>query len=396
MRGAGAHIRRWHTSRRGQRRRVTRRSAGVLAAAVVTAVAGLCSPALGASPRVTSARSCIRHLRPPTPTHSSATRHSRPRTPTRPPQTCLRRLLPVRSTSPATIGQWSAPFTPANSVTAVHMVLMDTGKVLEWTMHYVSSPATRTSPCRRSPTVYDPVTRKAKRVPIPRSTTTSSACTQPRCPTVTSSWSAASTPITATPGKAYRSCSSSIPSRMTWTVAPSMHQGRWYPSVIHLADGRDVAIGGHLGGKRNAPNYDVEAFPATGIGPQVVAEYKVGVGEDMYPSEFQLAERADLLDRVQGDELHRPSHVEDHERPGTRRPPVHVPERHHPADHAGRRLPDPAHRRPQRRPADELGATTTSERIDMSSTTPAWTGEEAAARSRGPTRILCCSPTARC
>src|SRR4051812_47780493 len=48
--------------------------------------------------------------------------------------------LAVRSTKPQVIGQWSAPFTPPGAVTAIHMVLLRTGKVLEWSMHGVKKP----------------------------------------------------------------------------------------------------------------------------------------------------------------------------------------------------------------------------------------------------------------
>ncbi|HEY1737734.1 MAG TPA: hypothetical protein VGI86_03440, partial [Acidimicrobiia bacterium] len=156
------------SARSRRRRRGTRAGAGVLAIAFVTAIAGLCSPALGASPRAAApnARSAVAATSadpdalvsdeavPPADANSPAAK-------------LPAASLPVRSSSPAVIGQWSAPFTPGNAVTAVHMVLLDTGKVLEWTMHYVKLPGDSYQSLQAIASVYDPVTRKAKRVDPP-------------------------------------------------------------------------------------------------------------------------------------------------------------------------------------------------------------------------------------
>jgi hypothetical protein len=195
--------------------------------------------------------------------------------------------LPVKSAAPNVIGQWSAPYTPPGAVTAVHMVLMDTGKILMWTMHAITLPGDTYKSQQAIAAVYDPVTKKAKRVDPPvddnifcgYATTLSDG----RILVIggldpDNGYSGQGIPIVLT----------FDPVTLQWAVAPPMHQGRWYPSLVHLADGRNIAIGGHAGGNRNTPNNDVEVIPPTVTAPTVVAQYKVGAGEDMYPSEFQL------------------------------------------------------------------------------------------------------------
>ncbi len=195
--------------------------------------------------------------------------------------------LPVRSASPSVIGSWSAPFTPANAVTAVHMVLMDSGKILEWGVHYVTLKGDTYPSLQAIASVVDPVTHTARRVdpPVDNNIFCGYATTLPdgRILVVGGldpdhGYSGMGVPIVLT----------FDPVTETWAVAPPMHQGRWYPSLMHLADGRAVAIGGHAGGARNVPNNDIEVIPTDVSVPQVVAQYKVGAGEDMYPSEFQL------------------------------------------------------------------------------------------------------------
>ncbi|HEY3831023.1 MAG TPA: galactose oxidase-like domain-containing protein [Acidimicrobiia bacterium] len=369
-----------------------RASAGVLAAATVTALAGLCSPALGASSNATSASARSK---------SSAAAASSagldqlvsdeavpPADANSPAANLPAATLPVRSAAPAVVGQWSAPFTPGNSVTAVHMVLMDTGKVLEWTMHYVKLPGDSYQSLQAIASVYDPVTKKAKRVdpPIDNNIFCSYATTLSNGDVLVvggidpdNGYSGQGVPIVLI----------FDPVAMTWTVAPSMNQGRWYPSVIHLADGRDVAIGGHLGGKRNAPNYDVEAFPATGIGPQVVAQYKVGAGEDMYPSEFQLpngqifsivSKATNYIDPVTWKITNGPALVaHQYTYPNGTILPI-TPGGDFQIQLTGGRSGGPQ---------TSWGATTTSERIDMSSsTTPAWQAKKPLPQPRTNTNTV--------
>src|SRR5205823_2705098 len=75
--------------------------------------------------------------------------------------------LPVRSASPSAIGAWGAPFTTPGAVTAVHMVLMDTGKLLFWAGHAVKLPGDSYYSQQAIASVYDPVTHTARRVDPP-------------------------------------------------------------------------------------------------------------------------------------------------------------------------------------------------------------------------------------
>jgi hypothetical protein len=360
----------------------------VLAAAVVTAIAGLCPPALGASSRAASrstpGQSALASSDPDALVSDEAVPPADANSPT---AKLPAALLPVRSTSPAVIGQWSAPFTPGNSVTAVHMVLLDTGKVLEWTMHYVKLPGDSYQSLQAIASVYDPVTRKAKRVdpPVDNNIFCGYATTLSNGDVLVvggidpdDGYSGQGVPIVLI----------FDPVALTWTIAPSMHQGRWYPSVVHLADGRDVAIGGHLGGKRNAPNYDVEAFPATGIGPQVVAQYKVGAGEDMYPSEFQLpngqifsivSKATNYINPVTWKITNGPALVaHQYTYPNGTILPI-TPGGDFQIQLTGGRSGGPQ---------TSWGATTTSERIDMSSTTPAWQAKTPLPQARTNTNTV--------
>jgi hypothetical protein len=195
--------------------------------------------------------------------------------------------LPVKNAAPAAIGQWSAPFTPAGGITAIHMVLMDTGKILMWTDHAVKEKGESYTEYQAIAEVYDPVTRKAKRVDPPLDNNIfcgyATTLADGRVLVVGGldpdhGYSGQGIPVVLT----------FDPVAMKWTVAPPMHQGRWYPSLVRLANGSTVVIGGHTGSARNVPNNDVEVIPPNVTAPQLVAQYKVGAGEDMYPSEFQL------------------------------------------------------------------------------------------------------------
>ena len=196
-------------------------------------------------------------------------------------------FLPVASASSSAIGQWSPPVTPASAVTAVHMVLLDTGKVLMWTVHYVKLAGDSYQSLQTIASVYDPATHKARRVdpPVDDNIFCGYAATlaDGRILVV-----GGTDPDHGYSGQGIPVVLTFDPVTEKWATAPSMHQGRWYPSLLRLADNRSVVIGGHLGGKRNAPNYDVETISPSVGAPQVVAQYKVGAGEDMYPSEFQL------------------------------------------------------------------------------------------------------------
>ncbi len=196
-------------------------------------------------------------------------------------------LIPTWSTSAAVTGQWSTAVTPANAVTAVHMVLMRTGKVLIWTDHSVKPPGSTYYEMQAIASVYDPVTHTARRVDPPLDYNIfcgyATTLADGRVLVVggldpDNGYSGQGLPIVLT----------FDPATEQWTIAPPMHQGRWYPSLVRLTDGRTVVVGGHAGGARNIPNHDVEVIAPTVGTPQLVAQYNIGAGEDMYPSEFQL------------------------------------------------------------------------------------------------------------
>ncbi len=195
--------------------------------------------------------------------------------------------LPVKSNLPSDIGQWGAPATPGGIVTAVHMALLYTGKILMWTTHSVKVPGESYPEQQAIASIYDPTTKKSRRVDPPLDNNIfcgfANTLADGRLLVIgglnpNDGYSGEGIPVVLT----------FDPATEKWTKAPPMHQGRWYPSLVRLADGRAVAIGGHAGGRRNVPNYDVEVIPPNVGAPQLVAQYKLGAGEDMYPSEFQL------------------------------------------------------------------------------------------------------------
>jgi hypothetical protein len=194
--------------------------------------------------------------------------------------------LKVANRAPSAIGQWSAPYTPPGSVIAIHAVMMHTGKVLMWTMHQVPGDGSGYEE-QAIAAVYDPVTKISKRVDPPLDMNIfcgAATILQDGRVLVVGGLD----PYNGYSGEGIPVVLTFDPVTLTWTVLPPMRHGRWYPSVITLADGSALVVGGHAEGVRNAPNNDLEHILADGSAPQVVNQYPVGAGEDMYSPEFQL------------------------------------------------------------------------------------------------------------
>jgi hypothetical protein len=212
--------------------------------------------------------------------------------------------LPVPNTAPSAIGAWSAPFTPASdAITGIHAVLLDTGKVLLYGLKTVTNPNGSLYEIQTAAEVFDPLTRTSRRVDPPSDDSLfCGAATVLGDGTVlvlggldpTHGWSSRGTAVVLT----------FDPVSETWTELPPMHAGRWYPSLVTLADGTGLTIGGR---DANAlPNPDVERIaPFGALAPQVVAQLPLDSQQGLYPKEYLLPDgrvfsyegtRTDFLD----------------------------------------------------------------------------------------------------
>lgn len=195
------------------------------------------------------------------------------------------RAVRMSTTDPAVVGSWSAPQQPKGGIVAIHSVLLSTGRVLIWSVRsttiagYVSLQAVAA--------VYDPTTGKERRVDPPVDMNIfcgyQTILQDGRVLVVGGlnpdhGWSGEGIPVVLT----------FDPATETWTVAPPMRHGRWYPSIVTMADGNALVIGGHEEGGKNIPNPDLEVIRPDGSAPTLVGSIKLGAGEDVYPAAYQL------------------------------------------------------------------------------------------------------------
>ncbi len=214
------------------------------------------------------------------------------------------RPLPLTVSDPSVVGQWAKPTVPGGSrVIAVHAVLMKTGKVLMWSPYIVTNPD-GTKEVQTWAQVWDPTTNTIVRVdPGDDLDIFCGAATVLGDGTVLVVGGAAS----------YTGGFGSIgvplvmlfdPNTQTWTLAPPMNKGRWYPTVTELQDGGAIVVGGRDASAK--PNFDVEKIgPLPAMTPQVVAQYKLNWEQGLYPKQFLLPDgrvftfggnRTDFLD----------------------------------------------------------------------------------------------------
>ena len=152
------------------------------------------------------------------------------------------RKAPVRLAAagdPAEVGEWSAPFTPHN-ITAVHAVLLHTGKVL----------------ILRDTDAYlwDPATSGATEIDLVEDNFCAAQA-------VTSNGDVLfAGGVFDEFGHGPKWTYTFRPKTGEWTKGPDMRGGRWYPSATSLHDGRIMILGGKL--EDGGFNEDIEVWKA--------------------------------------------------------------------------------------------------------------------------------------
>ncbi len=194
--------------------------------------------------------------------------------------------LPVRDTSPAAIGQWAAPITDSTGVIGIAAVLLDTGKVLLWGGHSVPGGGSSYE-VQTIASVFDPATGKTVSANPPEDydifcggqtilgdgTVLAVGGLDPYL----TWWGSHGTPVVLVFN----------PATQTWTEAPPMSAGRWYPTVTELPDGSAIVTGGRdVNGHPNNNLEHITEAPTTP--PTVVAQWKLNAQEDLYPNQFLL------------------------------------------------------------------------------------------------------------
>jgi hypothetical protein len=227
--------------------------------------------------------------------HAAAAREASHPTPPAP-------LLPVKSAAPNVIGQWSGVINPGTSVVGVHAILMKTGKVLMYSVVSVLNGAGG-SEFQSVAQVWDPITRKGRRVDPPLDH-------QVFCGGATILGDGTVLVVGGLDQYHGRSSDGTRvvllfdPISETWSIAPLMRQGRWYPSLVELTNGAGLLVGGRneTGGR----NTDLETVgPLPSVAPKLVGQYPLNAVEDLYPNVFLLpdgrlfsfaGDRTDFLD----------------------------------------------------------------------------------------------------
>lgn len=165
---------------------------------------------------------------------------------------------------PEEVGAWGPPFQAVKSVTAIHAVLLHTGKVL---LLRDSDHA-----C-----IWDPATGASRRAPAP--TGTRLFCSGHALLADGRVLVAGGT-ITGKRGGRFLCTFDPVPE--TWARHPDLRQGRWYPTVTALPDGRAVITTGYTEAAGEVINTDVEVFDGTAAA--VVGEQLL----DLYAHQFVL------------------------------------------------------------------------------------------------------------
>ncbi|MGH3473293.1 MAG: galactose oxidase-like domain-containing protein, partial [Aeromicrobium sp.] len=154
---------------------------------------------------------------------------------------------------PAEVGEWSAPFTPHN-ITAVHAVLLHTGKVLilRDTDAYI----------------WDPLTSDATEIDLVEDNFCAGQAVTDNGDVLFAGG------VLDEFGHGPRWTYTFRPKTGEWTKGPDMARGRWYPSATSLHDGRILLIGGKL--EEGGINDDMEVWndgTITKVGTRSMATY---------------------------------------------------------------------------------------------------------------------------
>ena len=192
--------------------------------------------------------------------------------------------LATASSAPNVVGQWAPPQPNGTAVIGVHTTLLNTGKVLMFSQYSYLLPDGRKTG-RTMAEVWDPKTETGRRVDP--STTDNLFCGA-------ATTLADGTVLVVGGVDILNGGSSGIPvvylfdpRTETWSQAPSMRKGRWYPTVIETMNGGAVIVGGRDIFKK--ANWDVETFgPSLTAAPQLVGTYNLDYQQGLYPNGFLL------------------------------------------------------------------------------------------------------------
>lgn len=194
-------------------------------------------------------------------------------------------------TGPETLGEWGPALTPAatRGIPAVHAVLLHTGKVLVWAAYGTTSADGTMKDVQTVAGLLDPETNTLRAVDPPYEMNVF-------CGGATilgngnvlvvgglypeqavGRWNSSGIPVALT----------FDPVTETWTRLPDMRDGRWYPTLVELADGSAAIFGGRK--VDETANHDVETI---GLPPDTAPRLRTTLPLDwrqgLYPKEFLL------------------------------------------------------------------------------------------------------------
>jgi galactose oxidase len=182
--------------------------------------------------------------------------------------TCGLVALPAEraSADPAQTGQWGAAFTPPNAVTAVHLALLHTGKLLMWGEEGQT-------------VVWNPVTNTTVRMANPG-------------PIFCGGHTILADGRVFVPGgrtigiKGPNSTELFNPVSQTWTHGPDMDDGRYYPTATQLPDNTVLILGGT--NEDGLKNDDVEVYTPGAPGTAGTMAHVADYYYNYYPHAFVL------------------------------------------------------------------------------------------------------------
>lgn len=164
-----------------------------------------------------------------------------------------------RTEDPAVVGRWDPPFPGPPRDVAVHAVLLRTGKVLL----FYGNPLAH---------VWDPVTGEIVQVDVPRAVFCAGQAVLPDGRVLVVGG--------IHPGQAQSGppwVYTFDPDALTWTRWADMRQGRYYPSVTILPDGRALITNGKTADGGHSFNEDLEVFDPVTNALSLVGTQKVGL-----------------------------------------------------------------------------------------------------------------------
>lgn len=193
--------------------------------------------------------------------------------------------------SPEIVGEWGPALTPTatRGIPAVHAVLLHTGKVLVWAAYGTTSADGTMKDVQTVAGLLDPATNTLHAVDPPydmnvfcggatilgNGTVLVVGGLYPE--QAVGRWNSSGIPVALV----------FDPVTETWTRLPDMRDGRWYPTLVELADGSAAIFGGRKADE--TANHDVETI---GLPPDSAPQLRTLLPLDwrqgLYPKEFLL------------------------------------------------------------------------------------------------------------